>query len=231
MATTELRKRQPAARPWLFLVVWILAGVALSFGQFVWCSKDPFVRYWTREPQGVFVSILLPLLLGVVIIAAMERAKISNLATVFSLNPSLCEIRFRWIGLGILIAYLTTLRPRSWGGGEHIIHDAVLQGSSEGGLLYIVGVAVLSPIFEEAILRGYLYRAFRDSYGRLIGTLLVAAISVVLHFNAVRGSFFAAYFYAGLAVLICYILDSRGNLMDCIVFHTAYNIILIFRNS
>lgn len=57
-----------------------------------------------------------------------------------------------------------------------------------------------------------------------MGMVIIAAINVLMHSHT---SIFGVCLYAALATLLCYIFDSRRNLMDCIVFHIAYNATIV----
>lgn len=172
---------------------------------------------------------MLFLLVGPVIIAVMHRPKsLTELYEMFSLSASWSEIRFYWMLCGIIVASLISLWPTTWGGGSRIVTEIIGKAQTEGGSAYIVAAMVLGPIPEEAILRGYLYRTFSAVYGRRIGIVIVALLNVALHSNSINGSLFAACFFTVMGILLCYIFDSRRNLLDCIVFHVGYNATIIF---
>jgi membrane protease YdiL (CAAX protease family) len=224
----DLGQRLTAKVVWVFLALWIVIQAVAGIGIALWTRSEPGVRYWVHGPQGDFVLAMFGLFLGVAIIAAMQRPKsVTELLDLFSVKPSLREVRFRWLWLGVAIGIVAVFGARVWGGGDPEIGRLILRARSEGGLAYIVAAMMLGPFPEEAILRGYVYQGFRRSYGRFLGIALVAALNVVLHLDSIRGSFFAAYFYCGLGVLQCFIFDTRRNLMDSIVFHAAYNTTII----
>jgi len=217
-----------AKRPWIFLVLWIFLTAILAFMLAEWSLSNPSVTNWFKTPQGYFTTSMLGLLMGVTIIIGLQLPKIPQaFFELFSLQLSLKEIRPIWLLAGIAVGELSYLHPRAWHAGSVLLANAVLRGRAEGGLAYIIGAAVLGPIPEELILRGYLYQGFRFSYGRTIGTLIIIVLSIVLHLGAFHWTFYGSFVYGGLAALLCWIFESRKNLLDCILFHIAYNATLV----
>jgi membrane protease YdiL (CAAX protease family) len=216
--------RQPTkSAPWVFLALWVVTQAAGGIGLGAWSMSHPGVREWIYKPQGFFFLSLLGLLLGVGIIVVMQRPRSAlEMRELFSVAHPLKQVRFHWFLLGIAIAMLTTVFPRTWG-GSRILGDISRRAHSQGGLAYIAAAMILGPIPEEAIFRGFVYRSFSASYGRLGGTIITALLNAVFHRDSIRGSVFAACFFTGMGALLCYIFDSRRNLSDCILFHIAYN--------
>jgi membrane protease YdiL (CAAX protease family) len=211
-------------RPWIFLALWTVANVTMATVLFKWSTKNPEVTNWMKGPQALFVTSLSGLLIGVMIIIAIHRPKFpEGLPELFSLRPNFKETKLVWLFVGILIAILVKTLSRTWHAGSPHIATAISRARVEGGLAYVVAAAVLGPIPEEMILRGYLYQAFSSSYGKAVGTVILIILSLLLHASGAFRSVYGICVYGGLAAFICWIFDSKRNLFDCIAFHMAYN--------
>ena len=55
---------------------------------------------------------------------------------------------------------------------------------------YVLKSVIIDPFFEEAVTRGFLYRAFRGSYGPILSTFLVVGFSAYFHWGSVSRSMF-----------------------------------------
>jgi membrane protease YdiL (CAAX protease family) len=150
-------------RPWIFLILWILAQVITASTLFKWSLSNPDVTDWVWSLQGYFITGMFGLLMGVAIITVMQRPKIPDGSLdVFSPRLSYKKIRLGWFLVGIAVAALSYVHPKTWQAGGSLAR-AILTGRNDGGLAYVLGAGVLGPIPEELILRGYLYQGFRAS--------------------------------------------------------------------
>ena len=87
---------------------------------------------------------------------------------------------------------------------------------------------VIVPFYEEAVTRGFLYRAFRDSYGVLLSISLILAVSAYFHWGIVSRSPFSLGCLALLWILICVVRERTGSLWNCLLCHAVYNAIGIY---
>ncbi len=94
-----------------------------------------------------------------------------------------------------------------------------------GGLLlfYVLYVVSVGPFFEEVVLRGFLYRAFRQSYGRLSSTAAVLGVGAYFHWAQLTHSFWTPVCLILLWMLLCMVMEWTGNIWNCILGHAIYN--------
>ena len=83
---------------------------------------------------------------------------------------------------------------------------------------YLLLLAVLPPVCEELLCRGFLLSAFRPRYGTARSVVLVAALFAILHLDFAR---LPATFGAGLVA--GYLCVRTGSILMAILFHMAYN--------
>jgi len=72
-------------------------------------------------------------------------------------------------------------------------------------------------------MRGFLYRAFRGSYGRALSTALVICFHTYFHWGLVSRSLYTLVYLSLLQVLLCMTRERTGNVWNCILCHSAYN--------
>jgi membrane protease YdiL (CAAX protease family) len=89
-------------------------------------------------------------------------------------------------------------------------------------LLYAGEVILLTPFYEETVMRGFLYKAFRGSYGILGSVAAVLCANTWFHWGLVSKPLSFAMVSLG-ALLLCLIRERTESLWNCILFHCAYN--------
>jgi hypothetical protein len=81
--------------------------------------------------------------------------------------------------------------------------------------LLLIGIA---PLAEEVFFRGFLYQAFRNSYGVLPGALISGLI-----FGAIHGEFFKLVQLAVLGVILALLFEKTRSLWPPIILHAVNN--------
>ena len=91
----------------------------------------------------------------------------------------------------------------------------------------IVTSAVIGPFVEEIMTRGYLYRAFRASYGTMPSTGLIICFSAYFHAGSMSHSVFTAVLLVSLWLILCLLRERSGSLWNCAFCHGIYNAAII----
>ena len=86
--------------------------------------------------------------------------------------------------------------------------------------------ALFAPFFEEPAMRGFVYKAFRSSYGISISMSLVVLISLIFH-TQVYGSLYQFVGIVALNVTLCFVKEKRLSLWNCIACHFAFNAVFV----
>lgn len=94
-----------------------------------------------------------------------------------------------------------------------------------GGLLvyYVLYVVSLGPFFEEVVLRGLLYRAFRRGYGPLRSTAITVGVGIYFHWDQVTRSLWTPLCLISLWILLCMAMEWTGSIWNCVLSHAIYN--------
>jgi sodium transport system permease protein len=161
-----------------------------------------------------FVAILLPTLLFA------RRAKV-NFRRTFPLSapsaaavPAIAVAAFT--GLIVVTSLYGWVAPaREAQGFEQMIHMLL---SEVPAWLFFACLAILPPVCEEILCRGFLLSAFRSRYGVKGAVVISAALFGALHLDLYR---FPATFVAGL--FLGYVRVRTGTLLGSILFHMVWN--------
>lgn len=96
----------------------------------------------------------------------------------------------------------------------------------QGGWVWsfdVIYVCSITPFTEEVAKRGFLYRAFRNSYGMFLSIALVTFWDVFVHWDVATNSLFNFALYSSFAIFMCVIREKTGSIWNCIFCHAIYN--------
>jgi membrane protease YdiL (CAAX protease family) len=143
-----------------------------------------------------------------------------------TLPPSLFGWFAAWLGVGIGWLNLYGV-IKGWIPQSHISSSY----SAERGVMwwsYAGCTVLLTPFYEETVIRGFLYRAFRGSYGVLPSAAGVLLVVAYFHWGLLSEPLSVACLAIG-SVLLCAIREWTRSLWNCILFHAAYNATVTLR--
>jgi membrane protease YdiL (CAAX protease family) len=134
-------------------------------------------------------------------------------------------VGFGYLGLAVALpvvfvaAWLTAiLMP---GAPEQVepLLPVVLDTFENGGVLgLLVVVAVIAPLFEELLFRGFLYGAIRSHMGAAAANVAQALTFAVFHFTARKVLVLFA-----LGVVLGLVRERTGHLLPSVLLHAAWN--------
>ena len=136
-------------------------------------------------------------------------------------GPTLFGWGVAWVavGIGILNVYGATRGLTSPTMG--------IRAFSGGGpaplLFYVVFVIVAAPFFEEVVMRGFMYRAFRATYGRFFSAASVICVAAYFHSSVLSPSLYTLSCLISLWILLCAVQEKTWCVWNCIVCHGMYN--------
>lgn len=200
------------------LVALVIVAIALEF--------SPKFRYWIETPYGQFFIFALSGLaaLLVVLFFAHPQSPLDflNLFELKSIREGISYfvvvVGFVFGIIGVFIAQAELVGfPEKFYLTRPFIHQAGLK-KHLFTILLLVG-----PVFEEIIMRGFLYRAFRKSYGISLSIFIVVLVSTLTHRSVMIVSVWVFLFLTALHIILCLILEKTCNLWNCIICHITYN--------
>lgn len=86
-------------------------------------------------------------------------------------------------------------------------------------VLSLLSVAVLAPVFEEILFRGYLFRSLREGF-----PFWAAAAVTALLFGIAHGQLLWVCYAAGMGFLFCVISERSGTLTLSVAAHVGFNL-------
>ncbi|HEY6538134.1 MAG TPA: type II CAAX endopeptidase family protein [Candidatus Dormibacteraeota bacterium] len=95
-------------------------------------------------------------------------------------------------------------------------------------LLAVVSIAVIAPLVEEVVFRGFIYGGMRRRWGVTVSVLVSSALFALAHSFSVGGSILLlgpSLFIAGVALALVY--ERSRSLVPGMVLHASFNLIAV----
>ena len=92
-------------------------------------------------------------------------------------------------------------------------------------ILQLLVIGLLTPVLEEMLFRGIVYKRLKTYYDVTIAAYIAAIIFGIAHFNLVQGLY---AFIMG--IVLTYLYEKSGNLVTAISMHCAANIATVLMN-
>ena len=90
-------------------------------------------------------------------------------------------------------------------------------------MLQFLVLGILTPILEELLFRGVIYKRLKGYYDVSVAAYIAAIIFGIAHFNLIQGLY--AFI---LGIVLSYIYEKNGSLVYTMVAHGAANIVSVF---
>jgi membrane protease YdiL (CAAX protease family) len=183
----------------------------------------------STSPLGQFTLYLVSGIVALAITVFFSRAVAWNdFKTYFGFcqTDSKDVMRSAVIGAGISFVAFICIRAGFAKSAQSRLLQAMVQ-SGDTRLSYFHLLLLLVPFGEEVVMRGYLYRAFRQGYSIVASIACILGISSFTHLTAMSSSWAAALALLSLNALLCLIRERTNSLWNCIICHLAYNVVCI----
>jgi membrane protease YdiL (CAAX protease family) len=92
-----------------------------------------------------------------------------------------------------------------------------------GQLSFLASPILCAPLFEELVNRGFLYKAFRNSYSVGISVVLMVMWTGLTHWPSYLHSWIAVIVLSAWTVVQCYLREKSTSIWDCIICHFIFN--------
>ncbi len=127
------------------------------------------------------------------------------------------------IGMALLTLYRVS---KGWTQSNQTAPGYYYRGESAWAF-FVVYTIIVAPFYEEVVMRGFLYRAFRGSYGPFLSIIPVLCVQTYFHWGLVSRDFIALVLLISFGIAVCVIRERTGSVWNCILFHAAYNATVI----
>jgi membrane protease YdiL (CAAX protease family) len=221
--------KQGIWRPWICLgallgsqlVVFVVVAITLVLSR--------SFRYWIGTSLGHFSIFTLGLLAALLVALMFSRPKsVSNFLDIFELKSIRGSISCSAIIVGLILGCIGVFAAQTLPAGLSEKAWVTRAFIYQVGLAkYLPIIALLAdPFCEEIFIRGFLYRAFRKSYGVYLSIFMIVLVAMLTH-PVMRASVWVFLVLSTLQVILCLILEKTRNLSNCIICHFAYNATLV----
>jgi membrane protease YdiL (CAAX protease family) len=217
-------------RPWIYVAV-LFASQLVELVVLVafWKFSIRF-RYWVDTPVGTFSIVGVGGLAAFLVVILFSHPRsLLDLLSLFEFQSIRRGITYfalvAGFVLGITGVFLARIKMARFAETYVLTKPFIHQPGPEKYLLAII--LLVGPIFEEIIMRGFLYRAFRKSYGISQSISAIVLVATLTHWGVMTASLWTFSLLAILQVVLCIILEKTRNLWNCIACHIIYNGTLI----
>jgi membrane protease YdiL (CAAX protease family) len=227
--TTEAKKSWQAREAWFCTL--ILAVVSFCFDRMLWyiSRSGSSEASLLRSPFGATSRrvVLAALWVGIAFLCARRRSFPEFLRRLnLTAPPSLLGWFVAWLAIGIgwlnLYGVIKGWIPQDRMSLNYYTHGGAVWWS------YVASVVLLSPFYEETVIRGFLFRSFRGNYALIPSMFFTLCVFGYFHWNLLRFPIcFVSIVIA--TILLCAVREWTGSLWNCILFHAAYNATEILR--
>ncbi len=215
-----------ASDGWKCLGITLLLGLLLSTGAVVIGRYFPSFNAWRRSGPGYLFQDLLHFTLYLMAAAYFARTETLNS---FLHGFGLDRKPSNRVWFGIVMALIIRgfghfILVHRWSKGVSSYDLAAFRNT--GGMeryLFLVPSVLFAPFFEETIYRGFVYRAFRNSFPVWASMAIVIAWTANTHWSQYSISWVAAFDLSMLTIVQCYLREKSDSIWDCIFCHFAFN--------
>ena len=211
-------------RPWLYIVaVFGSQLVALVIIATLW-ALFPRFGPWVDTPFGTFVVTVFGGLAAFVVVMLFSASR-HDFLSLFEFQSIRQGLRYFPAGVGFALGltgvWVTRIRMENFADNYPLMRPFIHLAGPQKYLLLIV--LLIGPIFEEIIMRGFLYRAFRKNYGITLSVSIIVLAAMLAHPGVMASSAWLWLFLGAFQAILCFILENTGNLWNCIACHCVYN--------
>jgi membrane protease YdiL (CAAX protease family) len=216
---------------WSARDAWKCVGMLLVFEFFlaivitVITSRLPAFQLWLGGGIGHFSLHIF--YSAVYILTAAYFARTESWNTFFEgfgLNRKPSD--YVWFGVvaAVVLRLITHfILIKGWMKGYTIYDINAFRHTFGSERYFYLAPLLLAAFFEEPVMRGFLYKAFRGSYSIATSMALIVACTTLGHWQQYSHSALAAISISSITIVQCYLREKSNSLWDCILCHLTVN--------
>lgn len=213
-------------KPWFYVAALVGSQLFILVPAVFLSRYFPDFIYWTASPFGTFsITVAGGGAAFLVVLLATCPQSTADFLRIFELNSIAKNISYSGIIAGFILGVTGVL----------IVQRGLVGFAEESPLTrpfihqpglkkhFFTILLIIGPLFEEIIMRGFLYRAFRKNYGISVSILIIIAVATLTHCNVMMTSIVIFLVLVILQIILCLLLEKTQNLWNPIICHVAYN--------
>jgi membrane protease YdiL (CAAX protease family) len=203
-----------ARQAWLFVILTILISAAFAGELILLATYFPSIAGFLQSADGLgLVSIAGLIIIFAIALWVAKIRRLGEFKSAFALVHPSAKGLLVSIGLGICLQV----------GGIYFSSGNLTHLRLNHSVSFGIVAVLLAPFFEEPAMRGFLFKAFRNSYSLALSICLTTAVSLIFHFGKICHSFNALIIISLLNIILCVIRERTRSLWNCIACHLAFN--------
>jgi membrane protease YdiL (CAAX protease family) len=166
----------------------------------------PGARQWYWSPIGLtFHALLQPSLWLATVFWVMHTNSLRNVlrATGLIAKPTLLGWFAACVLLGLSFLYLYCGQKLKFTSPPNSNSRLLFHSGELVRFIQITCLVALAPFYEEVTMRGFLYQAFRTSYGQTTSTIIVLCVDGYFHWPQISQSLHWLAYWTIAEVLFC----------------------------
>jgi membrane protease YdiL (CAAX protease family) len=201
--------------------------VSLVYSSILISSVYVLLNYsWLHSPFGLLVSSVCSYLVFLAVTLKFSRVKTAqSFRQCFGfVIPNLYTCVGALLSGGAIAAlavYLVNRRLLA-------PHSQLQESFGSMGVGYFDCLLLLAPFWEEVVIRGYLYTAFRQDYSIAASICFMMAIAALSHFSAMFSAPLAFVPLLGVNMILSLFREKTDSIWNCIACHFAYNAVCLY---
>jgi hypothetical protein len=231
-ATVEKKSVLYPDYQWSARDAWKCVGMLLVFDivielvLFTLDSASPVFRHWHRTGYG-FLSIRVAYAI-IWLLTAAYFARTETLATFTqAMGLDRKPTERAWFGIVMALAlriFSHIAYARGWAHGYTLPSLGGFVRTEGLERYFYLASPIMAAFYEEPVMRGFLYKAFRGSYSSSLSTTLIIGVTVWTHWPQYIHSIVAAVTLSALTAVQCRLREKSSSLWDCILSHLVFNV-------
>lgn len=223
--------RWSARDGWKFLGMALVLDVLSIIVTHALYVNVPLFRAWRSGPFGTGMTItfivtnIIFVVVNVFVAAYFARTDtVAAFCEATGLNRK--PTHYAWAGVTIAFVLQFAAHVISSGGGAPNGPNSEFEvfGHVQGGAWFLLFFPVLlAPFWEEPVMRGFLYKAFRHSYPVAPSVAIIVLLTLVGTWNRYFYSCGVIFGVIAITAVQCYLREKSESLWDCILCHFVFN--------
>ena len=205
----------------------LLASQTIALAALVWWYGIPLAHLPAIGGDGIAVSIVILVSTPIEVLMLALLAQRTGISASEYLGWRLPRRADVIVGIGAVIGFIILANVVSWLAGRNLVtafqNDIYTTAAAQGWLTLLwIAVIVVTPIGEETLFRGFLFRGwFREPNDAWLAIVLTALLFAIMH---VQYDWFVITQVFGFGLLLGWMRWASGSTLLTMLLHAMINL-------